>query len=361
MPAEPGSEERQAYSRTLADPPESIVENGKFVLGCFNGPPGVVNMLDVHKPYHYPVPRWIKDFRCKEWLAFQFGDKRWFFFTTLYEAKSLGLARFSAWDRERGRILDFKRLIPFGRFGIGERLEGKTISYRDHRSAISYRFDLSGGSMSVKASRARRGRSPGFAGSFSFTYNSRQTAASAVCMPLGLNRAMYSTKVLMPMQGWFEIGGERIEFASPDAMGIVDDHKGYYPYHMRYDWVSGFGQDAKGRRVGFNLTDNQVRDQKTYNENVLWINSRVFPLPPIKVTRPNGHDKPWHIQDTEGLVDLMFKPERKNDMKINLLVASSDYHGPFGSFEGMLRSADGSEKIDALGLFGMGEQQYLRA
>ena len=93
---------------------------------------------------------------------------------------------------------------------------------------------------------------------------------------------------------------------------------------------------------------------------MLWINSRVFPLPPIKVTRPNGHDKPWHIQDTEGLVDLMFKPERKNDMKINLLLASSDYHGPFGSFEGRLRSPDGAEKIDALGLFGMGEQQYLR-
>jgi hypothetical protein len=172
---------------------------------------------------------------------------------------------------------------------------------------------------------------------------------------------MYSTKVLMPMQGWFEADGERFEFKAPDAMGVMDDSKGFYPYRMRHDRVVGFGTDSKGRRVGFNLTDNQVRDQLIYNENVLWINSRVFPLPPIKVTTPNGPENAWHIQDTEGLVDLAFKPQRHNDTKLNLLVTSMDNHVPFGSFEGMLRSPDGGEKVDAKGLYGMGEQRYLRA
>ncbi|MBU0926493.1 MAG: DUF2804 domain-containing protein [Spirochaetes bacterium] len=361
MAGEPGQQDRPRYSRTLADPPRSVVLDGEFILGCFNAPPELANMLDVRNPYHYPVPRWVKDFRCKEWKAFQFGDKRWFFFTALYEAKSFGLTQFTAWDREKGRCYETKRLIPFASFGIGDRLDGERPGYRDRRSAVRYSFDLTGGSILVEASRAKSAWGKPFSGSFSFAYNARQTAPSSVCLPLGLNRAMYSTKVLMPMQGWFEADGERFEFGSPDAMGILDDHKGFYPYAMRYDWVTGYGQDSKGRRVGFNLTDNQVRDPSAYNENVLWINSRVFPLPPIKVTRPNGPEKPWHIQDTEGLVDLTFKPERKNDMKLNLLLAAIDYHGPFGSFEGTLRSADGAEKVDAQGLFGMGEEKYLRA
>jgi len=358
---ESGTEERPHYTRPFTDPPPSIVRDGEFVLGCFNGPPGVANMRDVRAPYHYAVPRWVKGFRCKEWKAFQFGDKRFFFFAAMYEGKSFGLLQFSAWDRERARAFDIKRVIPFRSFGIGDKLDGETTEYRDRRSALRFGFDLSGGSITVEASKARGPYGKAFSGSFSFAYNGRQTAPTSVCLPLGLNRAMYSTKALMPMQGWFESGGERYEFGSPDAMGIMDDHKGYYPYRMRYDWVTGFGQDAKGRRVGFNLTDNQVREQSAYNENVLWINSRAFPLPPIKVTRPNGVDKPWHVQDTEGLVDLIFKPERKNDLKINLLFAAADYHGPFGSFEGTLRSPDGAEKVDALGLFGMGEQKYLRA
>ncbi len=361
MSDEVAPERRSAYDRPLRDPPERVVQDGKFVLGCWNAPPAVVNMLDVERPYHYPVPRWVKNQRCKEWNAFRFGDKRWFFFTALYETKSFSLAQFSAWDRERKRLLEFKRITPLGHFGISEQLEGRKAGCRERKAAIRYRFNLGKGSMKVEARSTRRGRRTAFAGTFEFAYNTRQTAPSSVCLPLGLNRAMYSTKVLMPMQGWFENGDERFEFSGPDSMGIFDDNKGYYPFQMRHDWVTGFGLDGKNRRVGFNLMDNQVRDQSIYNENVLWINSRVFPLPPIKVTRPTGLDDPWYIQDTEGLVDLTFKPERKNDIHVNLLLAASDYHGPFGSFEGTLRSPDGGEKVDAHGLFGMGEKRYLRA
>ncbi len=351
------SEQRPGYVRALVDPPQQLVENGKAVLGCFTAPVPRVNLLDLD--FASPIPRWIKAFRCKEWRAFQGGDSRWFFFSALYEAKALGLSIFCAWDKKEKRSVEMRHILPLKNFGIGENLDGESAGYHNRHSAIRYTTSLSEGTIVLEASRSRRGKTPGFAAALNFAYNARQTAPSAVCLPLGLNRVMYSAKVLMPMQGWFEIGDEHFEFSAPDAMGILDDHKGYYPYTMRYDWVSGFGTDAKGRRVGFNLTDNQVRNQALYNENVLWINGKVFPLPPIKVTRPQGVAGVWHIQDTEGLVDLAFKPQKQNDVKFNLLVAQTDYHGPFGSFEGLLRSPDG-EKVDVGGLFGMGEQKYLR-
>jgi hypothetical protein len=34
---------------------------------------------------------------------------------------------------------------------------------------------------------------------------------------------------------------------------IIDDHKGYYPCVMKYDWITALGYAGNGRLVGFNL------------------------------------------------------------------------------------------------------------
>ncbi|HSV56887.1 MAG TPA: DUF2804 family protein, partial [Magnetospirillaceae bacterium] len=174
------------------------------------------------------------------------------------------------------------------------------------------------------------------------------------------NRAMYTTKALTPLTGYLRIGDETVEFAGPGAMGILDEGKGYFPYRQAIDSVIGFGQDAKGRRAGFSLADIPVRDPVRHNENCMWIGGRTFPLPPVKVTRPRGVYEEWVIQDTEGLVDLTFRPDTKFDVRLNMLAVRVDYSGPFGTFKGFIRSGDG-ERIDAACVYGMGAAKYLRA
>jgi hypothetical protein len=49
-----------------------------------------------------------------------------------------------------------------------------------------------------------------------------------------------------------------------------------------------------------------------------------------------------------------------NDIRYNLGVTACNYHGPFGSFRGVIRNGTG-EKIDASTLFGAGEEKFLRA
>lgn len=341
-------------------PPEAAVREGRFEFGRFNAPFPRANMLDVERPYHYPVPRFLKDLRLKEWQAFQFGDSRWFLFTALYNAKLFSFATFQAYDRETKARYGFKRILPGGDFRFHDRLARSRVAYRGPRSLIDYDFSLDEGKIRIDIEHAYRKRAARFSGSFAFALGPRLTAPSAVCLPLGMNRAMYSTKVLMPFSGEFRSEEGDYRFDSPAAMGILDDHKGFYPWRLRYDWVTGFGLDAKGRRAGFNLTDNQVKDQERYNENCLWIGSKVWPLPPVRVTRPQGPQGDWIIQDTEGMVDLVFHPEVENDIRFNLGLVESDYHGPFGSFRGLLKNGDG-DKIEAERLYGAGEQKYLRA
>lgn len=349
------------YERPFLPAPEKIVQDGDFLLGSYAGPALNANMVDVERPYHYPIPLILKHFRCKEWRTAQFGDSRFFINVGFYNGKTFSIILFNAYDRISKKSWEYKRVLPPRGFGINDKLDGEKLSWRERGFSLSLETQLAEGIVLLEVNSANRGRRPSFVGSFRFAYNARQTAPTSVCMPLGLNRAMYSFKVLMPMEGYFQTKEEYYNFASNDSMGVLGDRKGFYPFALRYDWVSGFGVDSKGRRVGFSLTEQASKDKEIYNENLLWINSRAFPLPPVRITLPQGPEGIWHIQDMEGLVDLVFKPEKKNSTKMDTIIMAMDYHGPYGSFEGILRSPDGAERVDAKYIFGMGEKMYLRA
>jgi hypothetical protein len=339
--------------------PEAIFSGGDYNYGRFGTPFGRANMLDVDRLYAYRVPRIVKDWRLKEWQAYQFGDERWFFFAVLMNAKISSFVQFIAYDRERKAKYAFKRFLPGSMFRFPETLSGSNVYYRGSRTYLESACDYEHGSMQVTVVHGSRTPSRRFSGCFKFSCAPRSAAPNVVCLPFGLGRAMYSTKILMPMEGEFAVAGDSYVLEGPSSMGIIDDHKGYYPYRMRYDWVTGFGKDPRGRRVAFNLTDNQARDPERYNENCLWINGRVWPLPPVKVTRPGGDTGEWIVQDTEGMVDLVFVPEVANNDRFNLGFIESDYAGPLGSFRGFLRNGEG-DKIQAEHLYGMGERQFLR-
>ena len=347
-------------ARGLDPSPEAIVERGAFVLGRFGTPFKRVNMLDVSHPFHYRVPRLVKDWRLKEWQAYAFGDRRWFFLASLRNAKICSLVAFVAYDRERKKRYSFRRILPGGMFKFSESLSDSDVFYRGARTLLESACDYEGGSMQLTVVRGSRAPGGRFSGRFTFFCAPKVCSPSVVCLPLGLNRALYSTKILMPMEGEFSIGGESHRFEGPGSMGLMDDRKAYYPYRLRYDCVSGFGLDAKKRKIGFSLADNQARDRGRYTENCLWINNRAWPLPPVKITRPQGSSGEWIIQDTEGMVDLVFAPELANTLRFNLGIVESDYDGPLGSFRGFIGNGEG-EKIQAELLYGVAEREFFRA
>ncbi len=340
--------------------PPALVRDGSLVLGSWEGIPGKANLIDVHRPYHYPIPRFLRSYRIKEWQSIQAGDPDNFVFAVLYDAKFIGMASVDIWDRAGRKKAGFRQTFPGRRFSLPASLEKSEIGIKAGHRELSISVDIEAASLRLKASnRPRRASAAAFDLDLSFDMREDSSSAFSVCLPLGLNRAMYSTKILMPCSGSLELDGELRRLGAENALGILDDHKGYYPYHLHYDWVTGFGVDSSGRRIGLNLTDNQVKDQARYNENRLWVGNAVHALPPIRITRPYGHAEPWVIQDTEGMVDLVFHPEAPHDIRLRLGLADVDYSGPFGRFEGRLRSPSG-EKVDASKLYGMGEDKNLR-
>ena len=60
-----------------------------------------------------------------------------------------------------------------------------------------------------------------------------------------------------------------------------------------------------------------------------------------------------------ALAELRFRVESEGRIDINAVVIRSRYSGPFGVFDGVLRP-EGVEEVRVDGLFGMGEDFYLR-
>ena len=227
--------------------PDSIVKAGVFAYGRYGTPFRHANMLDVHRPFHYPIPRLLKDWRLKEWQAFQFGDSRWFFSTYLYNAKVCSLVLFLAYDREQKKKYLIRRILPGSMFHFSDSLSDSDAYYRGARTHIDSTCDYDAGIIRLTVLHGARSATRRFSGRFSFSCSPKVASPNVVCLPLGLNRAMYSTKILMPMEGEFSIGGKSHRFEGPESMGIFDDHKGYYPYQMQYDWATG---SAPMPRVG---------------------------------------------------------------------------------------------------------------
>jgi hypothetical protein len=186
-----------------------------------------------------------------------------------------------------------------------------------------------------------------------------------VCNPFSEDSVMFSHKCLMPGSGKMTIftnssDPEVINFADDKTEIIIDDHKGYYPYITRYDWVTALGRElSSGKLIGFNLTNNQVIEQEKYNENCLWYDGELHPLPPITMVRPEGHTGVWIVKDQYDMVNLEFQPVTHTTVHLNYIVAYSKYEGPYGFFKGYLRKKSG-DKVSVDGLIGMGEDFYLR-
>jgi hypothetical protein len=341
--------------------PDALVQDGKLILGSWKGIPGKANLLDTKRPYHYPLPLFLKRLRLKEWRAIQAGDSSWFMMVVLYDAKFLSMASIDLWDKANKRKFGLRHIFPGSRFTISENLLPSHTQAHTGRDIISMSINSDLSVLKIRASsmsRKRNGESD-LNLDLELPLSKDTSSAFSVCLPFGLNRAMYSTKMLSSCSGMISVQGQDHHFDPASSIAVFDDHKGYYPYRLHYDWATGFGIDRAGRRVGFNLTDNQVKDQVKYNENRLWIGTDVFALPPIKITRPYGNKSAWIIQDTEGMVDLVFIPEVSHDIRMKMGIADIDYVGPFGRFEGSIHSSLG-DKIDASVLYGMGEDKNVR-
>jgi hypothetical protein len=181
----------------------------------------------------------------------------------------------------------------------------------------------------------------------------------AVSLNFSERRNMYVYKTFTAVRGDIVLGGRHVTLDQSRCLGIFRDYKGFFPYRMYGMFCGSMGFDDEGRRYGFHIVENQAKETRKNNENVLWVNGQCTPLPPVRITMPDGPESDWVIQDVEGMVDLVFTPKEINRFGANLLISSGDFLVGMGYYNGMLVAHNG-EQIQVRNQWGIGEKLYLR-
>ncbi len=113
------------------------------------------------------------------------------------------------------------------------------------------------------------------------------------------------------------------------ALAVIDDTAGYHARHTEWRWSAGVGVDEGGSAVAWNLVEG-VNDPSRGSERAVWIEGKPRETEPVRFAGDLSE-----IVAADGST-MTFLAEAQRSRSENLVVVSSDYTAPFGSFHGTL-------------------------
>ncbi len=334
-----------------------LILNGEFNTGKYTFPLVDIDFMKSYKPFGIFSSKAIKNFKLKEWQAFQVGNEKFFILIAIYNAKTMGIVRFILFDKETGEKLFYeKKVFPKSLKIPHSILEGEA-EYSSADFKLHTKYDVLKKKIDIKISITDFKELPNIKFNISANYNPDTDQSISACIPFSKTTAMYSHKGLCSATGLLNIEEEEYAFDNTNSFLIFDDHKGFYPNPMVYNWVTA-AKTIDGKTLGLNLTENQSVNPDKYNENCLWENGKTHFLPAVKFSIPKDINEKWYIKDKDGNIDLCFTPIDHNPFYLNLLFLKAKYEGPLGIITGTIKTKD--KTFEILEFFGMGEKKYIK-
>jgi hypothetical protein len=346
------------YTREILESRSTPIERGSPLQGTWTRAFNEVDLLNIQRPFAFPLPGWVRDTRIKEWESFMIQDDRFYLDAILSNMKLYRMAQVFLYDKETKERLRFRKIIPLSGWRMPRDLYNASIDSRSYGFFFRIHNWLDANTIKMDLDIEAGRRRPSFTAHAEYKLDGNTTPL-VVSLLFSDKRSMYAYKVFSAVRGDIVFGGRHISLDTARTSGIFCDFKGFYPYRMLSIWCSACGLDKEKRRYGFSIAENQTRETYRNNENALWVDGRLTPLPPVRITMPEGVDEDWIIQDMEGMVDLVFTPQERIHSGMNLFVTNADYATPLGFFNGVLVTAEGVQ-IQVHNLWGSGAKLYLR-
>lgn len=354
------------YSRTVTEPPEQIVQNGKCVFGTFSGYPDRLDVRNVNAPFGgVPFPHFLTNFRIKSSLMFMFNIGPYIGLVEFFDQKIFGYAEVVFWNKENGRKIAYRSFMgPRRRFIPHEMIAGYCSSFSkkryiriswDHeRDRISLIFNMTGDS-------ARPSANAAFLANYS---NPNACEMTAVVPAPTKSRCNASYVCTAAIHGSLSLDKTKRSEAMPmektDGIMLVNINRSYYNFASACEIVMAAGM-VGGKHVSFKIVMQREEsvDIENINENFLFVDGHCTPLPPVVITHSFGLSENWVIQDTVNMVDLTFTPKSNHFRDTTLVIARTQVYTIFGTFEGVLKTKD-NEDIVLHNFEGLVRKQMLR-
>lgn len=329
--------------------PSSLFDpnKGEVNWGTFQGQVQNCNLIDIPGLYSNDDDN---EKRLKEWQAFQLGNDDLFICGAIYNAKQFAIIGLAVYQRSTNSHYLYKKFVRPSKMQVADGRLPSDSHFHGGDGKLSFsmkRTEKQGCEVDIYWPGNKKLPELRLHAQLQDNFN-----GMTICQPFPGQRPLYSYKNLMHANAELQLGTRIFCLNSDNSYAIIDDHKGYYPQEVNYDWGTAAGY-IDGRLTGFNLTRNQIVLQEKFNENCLWVDGEMHLLPAVNVTH---HKDYWHFQDAFGDIDIKFYRQVENSQNVNLLFKYIDYQGPFGFFDGYIRHPDVGE-IPIHRLLGMAERK----
>lgn len=354
------------YSRKINKTPEFLVHHNKIRFGTFKSTPQNIDISGIRGPFTgFPLPSFITDTRIKGNLSFLFNLNDYFGIVEFYDLKILGTAEVVFWNKTSGQKFSYHTIVgPRRRFVPKNSEEAVCASYNKSRFAKIF--------WSKKINRI----------SLNFFVRGDNARPSAKCVVhaeyeqknshqiLTVNPAPTSRRcsvfwfVPLVVTGALEIAKNKKNIdwieESP-GLGILMMNKVYSS--LRISMESAFSVFEQGEnKIGFHFSNSDYQQEEcdSANDNFLFINNEITPMPYVMISHTFGISEKWVIQDTENMVDLTFTPKSIENHSSNFIFVKNHYKLIYGTFDGILVSKDGT-KIELKNSSGIVKKNLLRS
>jgi hypothetical protein len=350
------------YTREIQAPVDTPVKDGKPVAGSWVRPFAKIDLLEIEKPFPIPFPRWMCNFRIKEWQSFIIQNDEIYFDTLVVNFKFFRFIETTFYNKKTGGdAIHYFDYFPLAFWNLPSSLWDSAIICRAPGYFIAIHNWLDAAIIKLDVDIESAGGNPSINGLFEFYADSKINTPLAVNMLFSEERCVYTYKTFCPVRGNLKLG-ERQDFLfqRENTSGVFRDCKGIFPYITNNSWAAGFGFDKGRRHIGFSLGEGAARGANKDNENALWVDGVLTPLPPVRITQSGDIGDEWVIEDVEGMVDLTFTPLAQTAITgFNLIISKAEFINPIGVFTGFMMNKDG-EKIVVDKISGCAERLYLR-
>ena len=348
--------------RERKETPSRMVIDGKVAaFGAFTEPFHEVNLLDVDLSIGgRRVPRFVRDMRLKEWQHFGIIHDEYYFGMVIFDAKYMSTSFFYSYNRKTGEFFEHSRTTPVGPVRVARELWHGECYFRNIGYRMKFENRLDSGLHRLSIDIKGKGKKPPVKGDIRVLEDLERLEPMIQVSPVESNRPLYTHKIACPVEGSVEIEGREVTLDPERNVALMDVQKTYYPFRTFWNWATFGGFDSKGKLIGMNACQNFIKEDEDYNENCTWVDGKITLLSAARFEFDKENlMAPWRVATTAGDLDVEFKPQGERAGKINLGIIMSDFHQPFGEFEGTM-TGPGGIPVEVDGMFGLCEHHLAR-
>lgn len=333
------------YTRKITNAPEIPVKNSKPVFGSFNGCFKVFDIKGLRRPFgKLPIPIVITNFRIAETMRLIFCDEKIIGEIVFFSCLSFSFMETTFWLRSTNQKFAYRQFLPAGFIHLPKHLSYSVTACRQKKRYARIFSRLSHGKIHADLDFLSSEPRPDCEARLDFDAAASDFMDFSCVIPSRVSRRVQASYMCSaPMEGWISLGyNDDICLTKENSVGFFEFRKAYYGLHSKRTIITGLGK-VNGKSVSLNIASSISPDSYAHNDNILFALGKKTPLPPVKITAPDGIMGKWIIQDTENMVDLFFIPISQNNKKVNAIIFRTEYQTIYGLLNGVLLTYSGKE------------------